>query len=183
MEKRKNQNYSLKVTVILAMLVAISIVSGKYLAIRGGDIMRFSLENMPIIFAGMAFGPVAGGAVGLVADLVGCIMVGYTINPIVALGAATIGIISGIASRLLKKTKLDSRFITVITVAAAHIVGSIIIKTFGLASYYDISFPVLLLWRILNYLIVGTLDGVILHILLNNKGIRMHIKEIGGKEE
>ena len=183
MEKRKNQNYSLKVTVILAMLVAISIVSGKYLAIRGGDIMRFSLENMPIIFAGMAFGPVAGGAVGLVADLVGCIMVGYTINPIVALGAATIGIISGIASRLLKKTKLDSRFITVITVAAAHIVGSIIIKTFGLASYYDIPFPVLLLWRILNYLIVGTLDGVILHILLNNKGIRMHIKEIGGKEE
>ena len=180
MEKRKN---NLRITVILAMLAAISIISGKYLAIRGGDIMRFSLENMPIIFAGMAFGPIAGGAVGLVADIVGCIMVGYTINPLVAIGAATIGITSGIIKKALGKTNIDKKLITAITVAAAHLVGSVIIKTIGLAAYYDISFPVLLLWRVLNYLIVGVSDGVVLHILLNNKGIQTQLKEIGGEKK
>lgn len=180
MEKSKN---NLKITVILAMLVAISIICGKYLAISGGDIMRFSLENMPIIFAGMAFGPLAGGAVGLVADLVGCIMVGYTINPVVAIGAATIGVISGLIPSLLKRLTLHSRLITATTVFTAHLIGSVLIKTVGLAAYYDTPFPILLLWRILNYLIVGVVDGSIVHILLNNKGIRMQINKLGGDKE
>ena len=63
---KKNVAYPLKLTAALAMLAAISIICGKYLAIRGGDILRFSFENLPIIFAGVAFGPVAGALVGIV---------------------------------------------------------------------------------------------------------------------
>jgi len=174
----KKELKSLKLTATLAMLVAISIILGKYLAIRGGDVMRFSLENMPIIFAGLAFGPVAGGLVGAVADLVGCVMVGYTINPTVTLGATIIGITSGILPILLKNTKLDLRIVTVISVAAAHLLGSVIIKTIGLAAYYEMPFGILMLWRLLNYAIVGALDGITVHILLNNKGIRMHLSRI-----
>lgn len=169
---------SLRLTVYLALLVAISILMGKYLAIRGGDVMRFSLENMPIIFAGMVFGPVAGLAVGAIADLVGCIMVGYTINPIVTVGAGLIGLVSGIMPRLLQKTKLSRGIITVLTVGAAHLVGSILIKTIGLSAYYSMPFVILLLWRVLNYLIVGALDGIILHILLRNPAIDAQIREI-----
>ena len=58
--------------------------------------MRFSFENTPIIFAGMIFGPIVEALVGTVADLVGCVMVAYEINPLVTLGAALIGLISGI---------------------------------------------------------------------------------------
>jgi ECF transporter S component (folate family) len=164
------------------MLVAISIICGKYLALRGGDIMRFSLENMPIIFAGMAFGPVAGGLVGLTSDIVGCIMVGYTINPIVAVGATAIGIIAGVLPSLLKKTKLSPLFILIITVGCAHFIGSIIIKTAGLYVYYEISLIALILWRVLNYVIVGAVDTLTLHILFSRKEIRAHIKMLGGKE-
>ena len=162
------------------MLVAISILCGKYLAIRGGDVMRFSLENMPIIFAGMVFGPLAGLAVGVVADLVGCLMVGYTINPLVTIGAGIIGLTSGVIPMIFKKTAIRPSIIIAITVSVAHILGSVVIKTVGLAAYYDMPFLILMLWRILNYLIVGGIDGVVLHLLLNNKGIRMQIKEIGG---
>ena len=176
------KKFDLKTIVFLAMLVAISIICGKYLAIRGGDIMRFSLENMPIIFAGMAFGPLAGGLVGAVADLVGCIMVGYTINPIVTIGATVIGVIAGVLPLLLKKTKLSSTIILIITVAAAHTVGSVIVKTVGLASYYEMPFIILLLWRILNYVIVGSIDGVALHALFSRKEIRTHVKMLGGRE-
>lgn len=169
---------NLRLTLTLAMLTAISIILGKYLAIRGGDVMRFSLENMPIIFAGMAFGPLAGGLVGCVSDLVGCVMVGYTINPTVTIGAAVIGVISGLVPHLLKKCSLDERLVTVITVAFSHLLGSLIIKTLGLAAYYDMPFLVLLLWRALNYVIVGVLDGLTVHILLHNKGIKMQINAL-----
>lgn len=173
---------NLKLTVILALMCAISILMGKYLAIRGGEFMRFSLENMPIIFAAIAFGPVAGVFVGVVSDLVGCLMVGYTVNPIVTLGAGAIGLSSGIAFLLLKKIKLDERLNILLSVAIAHIIGSIIIKTVGLWTYYDIPFEMLLLWRVLNYLIVGILDGAVVYILLKNKEINRMIMKIGAKK-
>lgn len=174
----KKSQKSLRITIVLALLVAISILMGKYLAIRGGDVMRFSLENTPIILAGIAFGPVAGATVGIIADLVGCIMVGYTINPLVTLGAAAIGLIAGAMPRLLNKIKIDPRIKTAIIIATAHVIGSVIIKTLGLAAYYSMPFIILLLWRVLNYLIVGILDGAVVHILLNHKAIDRQIKEI-----
>ena len=50
MPKNQKQNISLKMTAALAMLVAISIILGKYLAISVGEVLRFSLENLPIIY-------------------------------------------------------------------------------------------------------------------------------------
>ena len=43
--------------VIAGLLAALSILCGKYLAIRGGDVLRFSFENLPILLAGFALGP------------------------------------------------------------------------------------------------------------------------------
>ena len=169
---------SLRITIILALMVAISILMGKYLAIRGGDVMRFSLENTPIILSGIAFGPGAGALVGLVADLVGCVMVGYTINPLVTLGAVAIGLISGFVPRILAKININGRLMLAITVAVAHLIGSVVIKTVGLSAYYDMPLVILMLWRVLNYLIVGALDGIVVHILLSRKEIDKQIKEL-----
>lgn len=179
----KKELKNLNLTVVLAMLTAISIICGKYLAIRGGDVMRFSLENMPIIFAGMAFGPLAGAAVGAVADLVGCVLVGYTINPIVTVGGVVIGVISGALPSLLQKREISPKLTTALTVLSAHLLGSVIIKTIGLSAYYSMPFYILVLWRLLNYIIVGALDGVIVHVLLANKEIKLHINRLGGKEK
>ena len=173
------KNNKLKLYIYLALLAAISIIMGKYLAIRGGDVMRFSLENTPIILAGIAFGPWAGAAVGIIADLVGCLMVAYTINPLVTLGAAAIGVVSGLLPRVMKSVELRPTVKIGITVAASHLLGSVIIKTVGLSAYYDMPFIILMLWRALNYLIVGIIDGVIVHVLLKNPQIRLQIQEIG----
>ena len=153
-----------------SLMVAISIVCGKYLAIPGGDVLRFSFENLPIMMAGMLFGPVMGMAVGVVADLVGCVLVGYTINPLITFGAAAIGLASGLVWMSLKRIhSLSYRWKIGVSVFAAHLFGSVLIKTFGLAAYY--AFPVweLMLWRLLNYIIVGAIEGMLLYILLKNK--------------
>lgn len=169
MKKQKKQ--ALVVTVTLAMLVAISIVMGKFLAIRGGDILRFSFENLPIIFAGVAFGPISGVLVGVVADLVGCVMVGYAINPIVTIGAAALGFSAGLIFSLLSKTKINLNVNIFITVCVSHLIGSVLIKTFGLAVFYDMPLWVLMLWRLLNYVIVGVAEAIIITLLIKNKEI------------
>ena len=168
---KKNVLFPLRLTAALAMLCAISIICGKYLAIRGGDILRFSFENLPILFAGLAFGPLAGILVGVVADLVGCVMVGYTINPIVTLGAAAIGALSGISGILLRRAKAKGWVTVAVSVTVAHLIGSVLIKTFGLAAFYDMPLMALMLWRLLNYVIVGGIEGVLLVILFKNREI------------
>ncbi len=167
----KKRGLPLATIVALAMLSAISIIAGKYLAISGGDILRFSFENLPIIFAAVGFGPIEGVLVGVVADLIGCLLVGYAINPIVTLGAAAIGAVSGVAAMLLRKAKLPLSATVVVSVASAHIIGSVVIKTIGLAAFYSIPIHLLMLWRLLNYLLIGALEGIILYALLRNKQI------------
>jgi len=178
MKKERNE---LKITVLLALMVAISILLGKYLAINVGETLRFSLENSPIILSGIAFGPVAGIAVGVMADLIGCIMVGYTINPAVTLGAAVIGGLSGLCALFCKRLGIDGWLKTITAVSISHVFGSIIIKTAGLAAYYAMPFPILMLWRFLNYIIIGVLDAVIINLLLSNPEIQKKIKELTRK--
>ena len=43
-------------------------------------------------------------------------------------------------------------------------------------------FIVLLGWRVLNYIIVGGLDGAVVYALLKNKEIDSHIKSLGGEK-
>ena len=172
----KNQKSKALITsVTLAMLVAISIIMGKYLAIRGGDILRFSFENLPIIFAGVAYGPISGILVGVVADLVGCVLVGYAINPIVTLGAAAIGAVAGITFSLLKKLAFGNGIALCLTVTLSHIIGSVLIKTFGLSIFYDMPIWMLMVWRLLNYFIVGGIEAFVLIVLSKNKEIAARI--------
>lgn len=181
MKKTKINSLGARKIAMMAMLAAVSIVCGKYLAINAGEVLRFSLENMPVIFAGMVFGPLVGAIVGGVADAVGCLMVGYTINPIVTVGAVAVGAVGGVIPLILKNRRLSGGLVTAISVFCAHLVGSVLIKTPGLWAYYSMPFGILLLWRMLNYLIVGIVDGVIIHALLSSKGVKMEINRV--KEE
>ena len=181
MKKSKLNVLPLRLVAALAMLSAISIICGKYLAIRGGDILRFSFENLPIILAGYAFGPISGVLVGVVADLIGCVMVGYTVNPIVTLGGAVIGAASGICGILLKNTKLSPSLSVIIAVAVSHLLGSVLVKTFGLAAFYDLPLWALMLWRLLNYIIVGAIECLLIAVLLKNKEITHLILDIKPK--
>lgn len=175
----KKSEIHLRLAVALSMLAAISIILGKYLAFGIGNVLRFSFENLPISFAGIAFGPIAGALVGAVADLVGCLLVGYEINWLVTLGAVAVGLISGLSAVVLKKflPRFEVLRITV-SVLAAHIIGSVLIKTVGLAAYYSMPFHILMLWRLLNYAIVGGLECLLLIPLMRSRGVKREIARI-----
>lgn len=164
---------SLKVLTMSALFVALSIICGKYLKIPVGDVMRFSFENLPILMAGMAYGPIVGGTVGIVADLVGCFLVGYAINPLVTLGAAVIGVGGGLLFIVFKKLPLLPRVL--LTVVISHVLGSVLIKTAGLAAFYSIPFYELMLWRLVNYVIVAAMEVFLIYAMLKNKALRRQL--------
>lgn len=168
---------SLKVLVCAAIFVALSIVLGKFVPLLNFDVLRFSLENLPILMAGIMFGPAVGAVVGGVADLVGCVLVGYTINPLVTAGAIAIGLVSGLFSFYFVK-KLPLLLQVAISVGAAHIIGSVLIKSVGLAAYYDWPLWQLMLIRLLNYVILGVCETAIIYILMRNKGVYSQIEKM-----
>lgn len=169
---------TLKIMVAASFLAALSIVLGKYLAFNIGTLFRLSFENLPIILAATSFGPFVGVAVGVVADLVGCLMVGYDINPIVTVGAGAIGLIAGLLYRLPPLRNFPSLGRLGITVASAHLVGSVIIKSIGLAAYYTYPLPILMLWRALNYLAVGVAEAAVLYLLYRSKAVTRQIEAL-----
>ena len=167
----------IQMLVISALMAALSIVLGKYLAINAGEFMRFSFENMPVILTGIAFGPIVAVLVATVADLLGSLMVGYAINPIITLGAAAVGLCSGAIYMILKKVNIHLAFRIAITVFLSHLIGSVTIKTVGLQVMYGVPYHVLFLWRSLNYLIIGALEATLLTLLLGNKALRRALEK------
>ncbi len=178
MSKNKRTAHPLQVSVMAAMLVAVSIICGKFLQLPMGEIMRFSLENLPILLAGMAFGPLLGGMVGLVADVVGSYLRGYVLNPLVTVGALAIGLLGGVFYRVFRR--LPTGWRVTLTTAFAHLVGSVGIKTVGLAAYYPVPLGALFWYRLINYSIVGTIEVLLLVTLFKNRGIVSMLKNSGG---
>ena len=175
---KKRLGSNLRLLAVSAFLAALSIICGKYLALSLGNVLRFSFENLPILLAGMMFGPITGMVVGAVADVVGCVMVAYPINPLVTLGAACVGLLGGLLFRLTRKLPLLWQ--TFVTVIATHLVASVIVKTIGLATYYDMPLHILMLWRLLNYVIVGVAEWLLLYTVLKNQALRRRFEGLRG---
>lgn len=148
---------NVKILVCAAMLAAISVVIGifcKNFLNFGNGLFRITLENFPILLSGIAFGPVVGACVGAVADIISYMLStqSLVISPIVTLGAASVGAVSGLMSHYV--IKKDGSFRIILSVAAAHLVGSLLIKSAGLFVYYEW----LVLWRIPTYVIIAAIE-------------------------
>ena len=172
---KANNIGNLKIMLTAAIFSAISIVCGKFLAISVGDTLRFSLENLPIILSGVIFGPTVGAFTGLVADIVGCILRGYAINPILTLASVLIGFLAGAVYYILNK--LNFHLQLAFTILICHTIGSVIIKTIGLCLWYATPFYATLISRIVNYIIVAAAEFIILDILLSNKSFRKNLSK------
>lgn len=161
---------TVKNLVIAALLCACSVVFGKLPSLNIGDVLRFSFENLPVILAGYALGPLAGALTGAAADLLGCVLKGFSINPVITLGAAAVGGIAGLVRFCLFK-KRHSAVILLIAVTGAHLIGNLVIKTAGLYWWYEALRPTLI-WRVPIYLLTMAVEYGLLVLILKQKAIR-----------
>ncbi len=136
--QKKNRSF-LRSLVFSALCAALSVVLGKYLQIPVGNSLRISFESLPVLLASLAVGPFWGALTGLVADLVGCLLVGYEINPIITLGMVCVGLLP--ACLILRKDRFFSVFWPILV---AHAVGNMCVKSLGLYLWYATPWPILL---------------------------------------
>ena len=89
--------FILRTLVILALLAAFGVVFGVF-SIKT-TIVKISLMPIPVMLAGVFFGPIAGGLVGFVADTGGYFMGGGAAgayNPVFSITMALFGVIAGL---------------------------------------------------------------------------------------
>lgn len=96
----------------MAVLIALNILLARVLSVRiplgGVEGLRIGFSSLPVIFAGIFFGPAAGGIVGAIGD-----MVGFFINPLgaymplITLNAALRGVIPGFAILLFSRGRRE----------------------------------------------------------------------------
>ncbi|MCX8094798.1 MAG: folate family ECF transporter S component [Caldisericia bacterium] len=161
--------FKTKTITILALLTALSIVLTRLLSIRisigGVEGIRIGFGDYPIILTGIIFGPILGGIVGIISDIVG-----YFISPMgpymphFTFTSALKGIIPGLLSFYLfinKKKLINIIFIFAIT---KLITSTIIIYFINLL--FKLPLYVLIPPRIISLLIEVPVYTIITYPLL-----------------
>jgi ECF transporter S component (folate family) len=119
---------------VCAMLAALSVIFARLIVPMPNAFTRFSIEAIPIVIAGVLFGPLAGGVVGFVADLVGCLFSGFGYNPIFCVPPILYGVLPGLMRFLLFK-KTDLLRIALVYLPPV-VIGSILYQSWSLATVY-----------------------------------------------
>ena len=112
----------------MGVLTAMSIVLTRFLPIDLG-FARFSLGSVPVIAAGLWFGPLAGALTGLAADLIGSFLQGYAPNPVITAAAMLWGVLPALVRPHLKGSREKC-----IALLSAAIAGTSVISTLGLTT-------------------------------------------------
>ena len=152
---------------VCALLVALSILFTHVFTVSTG-FLRFNLGCLPVLLAAILFGPGAGFAVGAVADIIGGILAGYAINPLITLGAACIGFFAGLVWQYLPARSESLRL--GLGILLGHVIGSIIINSLALRLFYHYDWSVLAA-RIPNALALSAAEFVLMRALLANHAL------------
>lgn len=156
-----SKKHNVTTAVVLgALCAALSVVFGKLFAIPVGNSVRISFESLPILLASLALGPFWGGVCGAVADLVGCAIVGYSVNPLITLAMVGIGVLPSLLVR-----RKESFFSVFFGVLVTHLLFSVALKSFALYLWYGMPLPVFLL-RVGVSLVAAVLESFLLYELL-----------------
>ena len=172
--KKRPSIFSTRALCSVAILTALTVVIAylcKFLTIT--QTIRITFENLPIILAGFAYGPVAGAMTGVAADFISTLISQYGLgqmNPILTAAAGLIGLIAGVAALLTREKKLPVRL--AFAVFPAHIIGNMILKTVGLYVWYRMPFFATFGIRVPLYAAISALEYVVLLLLLKSGGVK-----------
>lgn len=158
--------FSLKIThsmlVTLAVLIAIEVICTRFLSIQQWD-MRFSFGFIPVVIAGIMYGPMAGGVVGIISDLIGATLFpSGPFFPGFTLTAFLTGYLFGL---FLYKKQTMGRII--VATLFNQVVCSLLLTTYWLYILYysKTSFLALLLTRLVQFFIMTVIMIVVIQVI------------------
>ncbi|MFW6007104.1 MAG: folate family ECF transporter S component [Bacillota bacterium] len=168
---------STKKLVYMAFLTSLSIVLTRIFSIRiplfGVEGVRIGFGGLPIIFTGIIFGPVAGGIVGAISDLVG-----YFINPMGAymphftITAFLTGFIPAVLFHYIFNGKYNF-WILLTSIAAGQTITSILLVPFFIHILFGAPFIPLLIPRLISGPIHMVLYAYLIKVIASRDFIKI----------
>lgn len=156
-----------------ALLIALNVVLTRVGSIRigggGTEIVRIGFGGYPIIFAGIVFGPLAGGIVGALGDIVGMLispMGAYM--PHFTLTAALTGIIPGLIMKNCKDRSCKSSLPRLLlAIGVGEIITSIILVPYFMNTLFSVPYVTSIPPRLISEAITIPLFAYATKILVN----------------
>lgn len=172
---KKTKKFTLKTLTAAAMLAALSAVIGILCKnfFTFNIYYRITFENMPVILAGLLFGSVTGAAVGASADIISCLCsTNPNLNPIITLGAASVGALAGIVPYIIKN---KGKAQTALAVVLAHLVGQVGIKSVGKMVYFGMPWQGILVGLLIS-VFVGAFEFWLINWLRFSRGVGHYLE-------
>lgn len=158
---------STKTMTYCALLAALQVAMARFFGLMPSEFTRFSVEAVPTVIAGILFGPAAGGLVGFVADLVGCLFSGYGYNPIFCIPPILYGVCAGLFRPLLaRKLNIGTLFLTLLP---AVFLGSILWQSWALGFVSGKGFWFYFTTRSIQFAITIAVDVAIIFGLFKSR--------------
>ena len=164
MQKNKKMTWDTRTLVFLGLLVAMHIVLVRLVVIDLGS-YRITIGSVCTILAGLWFGPVAGGVSGLVSDVLGCILKGYAINPLITVAAILWGVIPALMRPLMTGSKVKKTGMLWLSVVVTSILATLVFTTAGLVLLLGYNFYAIMPGRIVQWAIMTPIYCVLTSVL------------------
>lgn len=151
----------------MALFVALDLVVGRLLSVDLGP-YRISFGSVVLILSGLWLGPVAGGICGFGADIIGCFMKGYTVNPLITLAAVMWGVIPALMKGLFSSSeKAKNKRIAWLSVSVVltGALSSLVTTTAGLVLILGYNFYAIMSGRLVQFVIMMPLYCVLTSLL------------------
>ena len=175
---------NLYVLVTMGVMTAMAVILERVIRLDFGT-ARFSLACVCTMISGLWFGPVCGGMVGGLQDVIGCILSGYPPNPLILISSTLYGVLPPILFAVLKK-RIPWRFAAMcISVAVTMAVCSFGFTTPGLILFYGYHPLAVLQMRLLQYVIMMPVYCIVLWALYESpltKYVQLFVTGSAGKE-
>ena len=146
---------------IMGVLIAMVIVLSRVLRVDLG-FARFTLGSAVTVMGGLWFGPVAGGLIGGLADLIGSLLQGYAPNPIIGLGAVLWGVIPALFLRYAVGSRLRKSLVISASVVLTSVICTLGLTTAGLVLMLGYQFWAIMPTRLTQFAAMTTVYCVLI---------------------
>lgn len=156
-----------KTLVVLAFLTALSVVLSRLLSLNTHSV-RVGLGNVPILLAGLLYGPFAGALVGFGADITGALLLSsFGYMPLLGLSPVLLGGLPGLVKPLLLR-KSASPLRLGLVVFGAEAVTSVGWTSYCVHLLYGTPLRELLMIRVPLYLLMALAETAVLWLMIRS---------------
>ena len=155
MQKNSSKTYwNVKTLVFMALLVAMHLVLTRVLVVELGA-YRISVGSVCTILAGLWMGPAAGAVCGFTADILGCFMKGYAVDPFITTAAVCWGLLPGLAKYFYAGRSRKGKTVgIVLSIVVTAVISSLVLTTSGLVLFQGYNFFTIIPGRLVQFVIL-----------------------------